>query len=44
LADSVGSDLRRRRKALRLPEPVRHPVPSGENLGHHLQVVDSKRL
>jgi hypothetical protein len=38
------SDLRRRRKALRLPEPIRDPVPSGENLVHQLQVIDSKRL
>ena len=26
-------DLRRRRKALRLLEPIRDPVPSGTNLG-----------
>src|SRR5918994_1375636 len=25
-------------------QPVARPVPSGGNLGHHLQVVDSKRL
>ena len=34
MAESVDSDLRRRRKALRVPEPICHPVPSGENLGH----------
>src|SRR5918994_7783742 len=27
-----------------LSKPASQWVPSGENLGHHLQVVDSKRL
>jgi len=35
MAERVDSGLRRRRKALRVPEPICHPVPSGENLGHH---------
>lgn len=34
---SWDSDLRRRRKALCLLEPIRHPVPSGENPGHQFR-------
>lgn len=40
----VAPSLRRPWIALGFPQPILHAVPSGKNLGHQLQVVDSKRL
>ena len=44
LSENSKAQLRSRRIEFRLTQPIGQPVPSGENLGHHLQVVDSKRL
>src|SRR5918999_1749772 len=44
LSENSKAQLRSRRIEFRLTQPIGQPVPSGENLGHHLQVVDFKRL
>ena len=44
LSENSKAQLRGRRIEFRLTQPIGQPVPSGENLGHHLQIVDSKRL